>query len=324
MQILDKGVVCDLGKLYVNRKFRFPIVLLGTLLVMFALFLANGNSLHSLAGVEPVVLTVNDEAITQEEFYARLEEEYGTTVLEQLVMERLISQAGATDGFVPSEASITQRLDEIKSQYPSEESFLQTLAHFNISMERLRQDITLTLTLEHLATKGIELAEGAVADFYEAHKYDLGQPEMVEAHHIVVDDKQEAEQILKELKAGADFAEMAKKKSTDYMTVQTGGALGWVAKGQLPEAFEAAAFALKEGELSQVVETYLGYHVIKVTGRKEATPAQLDDALTAMIEQQLKLEQADIGALLAEMEQQANITVNWNRYKYLEKIAVTN
>lgn len=318
-----KGVVGNLGKLYVHRKFRFPLVLFSSILVMVTLVLINNGSLQSQAGVEPVVLTVNGEPITQEEFFAQLEEDYGATVLEYLILERLIMQAGKEAGYVPSDAKIDAELAVIKSSYPSEEVFLQTLAQYNISVERIRRDIAVDLTLQYLATKDIELPAGAVEEYYEAHKYELGTPEMVEVHHIVVDDKQEAEQILQELKAGADFAEMARKKSIDFASVQQGGALGWVVRGQLPPALEDAVFALEINELSPVVETYFGYHIVKITDRKEATPAELDETLTQLIELQLKLERADIQAVFWELQQKAEIRVNWSRYSYLEKAGIT-
>ena len=124
---------------------------------------------------------------------------------------------------------------------------------------------------------------------------------------------------MQELKAGADFAEMAREKSIDFASVQQGGALGWVVRGQLPPALEDVVFALEINELSPVVETYFGYHIVKITDRKEATPAELDETLTQLIELRLKLERADIQAVFWELQQKAEIRVNWSRYSYLEK-----
>ena len=103
-------------------------------------------------------------------------------------------------------------------------------------------------------------------------------PEQIRASHILVKDKATAEKILAQLKNGADFAALAKKYSQDPGTKDKGGDLGWFSRGQMVKEFADAAFALKNiGDISGIVKTSYGYHIIKLTGRKPAHTPTLDE-----------------------------------------------
>jgi foldase protein PrsA len=100
---------------------------------------------------------------------------------------------------------------------------------------------------------------------------------MVHAAHILVDTQGEAESVLDQVTHGVDFAQVAKSVSRDTATRAAGGDLGWIEQGTMDPAFEAAAFALKSGQVSGVVSASDGFHVIKVLERREAsTPAFQD------------------------------------------------
>lgn len=86
----------------------------------------------------------------------------------------------------------------------------------------------------------------------------------VKASHILVKTEDEAKRILEELKKGASFAKLAQEKS-ECPSKKKGGDLGWFGRGKMVPEFEKAAFALKKGELSGIVKTKFGYHIIKVT-----------------------------------------------------------
>ncbi len=90
---------------------------------------------------------------------------------------------------------------------------------------------------------------------------------MVRASHILVSSLEEANHVVNELKAGKDFAELARKYSS-CPSKKDGGDLGFFSKGQMVKEFEDAAFSLKPGEVSAPVKTQFGYHLIKVTGKK--------------------------------------------------------
>jgi peptidyl-prolyl cis-trans isomerase C len=116
------------------------------------------------------------------------------------------------------------------------------------------------------------------------------EPE-VRARHILVKTEQEAKDLVKQLKAGADFVELA-KKSSDGPSAQTGGDLGYFARGQMVKPFEDAAFALKAGEISAPVQTEFGWHVIKVEDKRNRPVPQFDEVkdelIASLVQNQLK------------------------------------
>ena len=139
--------------------------------------------------------------------------------------------------------------------------------------------------------------------YYEDNEQQYSTPEQVRASHILLktegkDDaavKKQAEELLAKAKAGADFAKLASQYSEDEISKAKGGDLDFFPKGQMVPEFDKAAFSLKPGEISDLVKSQYGYHIIKVTDRKPATKKSLDE-VRAQIEDQLKWERAQTEA----------------------------
>ena len=162
------------------------------------------------------------------------------------------------------------------------------------------------ITLRHLSFTPDDLAQyqtvtdKELAAYYAANQASLQQPEQLRARHILVMVKdsdsdavkekarKKAEEVLKKAQAGDDFAALAVEYS-DGPSGPNGGELGWFGRGSMVPEFENAAFALKKGEVSGLVKTQFGWHIIKVEDRKEATAQTLDDVrekLTLQIAQE--------------------------------------
>ena len=137
--------------------------------------------------------------------------------------------------------------------------------------------------------------ERAYADSIELYS----TPEQVRASHILLktegkkedEVKAKAEQMLKDVKAGGDFAALAKKYSEDEGSAKQGGDLDFFAKGRMDPAFEEAAFATAVGQVTDVVKSQYGFHIIKVTDKKAAATRTLDE-VRPQIEDQLSWEKA--------------------------------
>lgn len=158
---------------------------------------------------------------------------------------------------------------------------------------------------EYLRIKVAEFAaktviqDAEVETYYKANKEEFLLPERVKARHILVradkaaseEEKKKAEQKIEEIhrkiKAGADFAKLAGEVSEDPGTKTKGGELDFFQKGSMVPEFEKAAFALKPGEVSGIVMTQFGYHLIKVEEKKEAGTEPLEDVAARIREKML-------------------------------------
>lgn len=118
-------------------------------------------------------------------------------------------------------------------------------------------------------TRGVRFSVEDAKAYYKEHPDEFRTPAGRTARHILVDSKEKAERIRARVTA-ANFAEIARKESTDTGSAAQGGDLGTIQKGQMVEEFEKAAFALKDGEISDPVQTQFGWHIIMV----ELTPAK--------------------------------------------------
>ncbi len=129
-----------------------------------------------------------------------------------------------------------------------------------------KKKILVSKLIDTEINKGISVKEEDIEDYYKLHQEEFAEPEKLRASHILLPTMEEAVSILKELKSGKDFAQLALEKSTDASKVN-GGDIGYFTKGQMIPDFEEACFVLKVGELSNVVKTSLGFHIIKLTDR---------------------------------------------------------
>jgi peptidyl-prolyl cis-trans isomerase C len=142
------------------------------------------------------------------------------------------------------------------------------------------QDLKKRLIVESFLKKKVE-SESKVSDedlkkFYEQNKDKFKSGEQIKASHILVKTDKEAKEILAKIKGGGNFEELAKKSSVDSSAAK-GGDLGWFGKGSMVPAFEKAALALKEGQVSDVVKSDFGFHIIKLTGKRAAGIRPLEE-----------------------------------------------
>ena len=192
-------------------------------------------------------------------------------------------------------------IDSIKSRAPAGVTFAQALQNFGTTEVQLRRDIENDLKIKKFVDEYIEKiekpSEKEVKAFYEAQASQFEQPETVQARHILIKCEADApkaekeekmakiEKIRKELKGGADFAELAKEHSA-CPSKSKGGDLGSFPRGGMVPPFEKAAFSQKIDEIGPIVTTKFGYHIVKVTQRNKAGKKLLSE-LTKQIEEQL-------------------------------------
>jgi len=212
---------------------------------------------------------------------------------DQLTSAELLYQAGLKLEIKDLEKMIDDKISQGKARFPSPEEFEKAIKEQNLDDKLLREytkkEIIVNNFVEKEIVPKVKVTDEDIKKFYDENldKY-FRKPEQVKASHILIgvdqkaDDetkkkaKEKIDGLLKEVKAGKDFAELAKANSTCPSSAQ-GGDLGLFGKGQMVKPFEEAAFALKPGETSGVVETQFGYHIIKLTEKQEGQTTTLDE-----------------------------------------------
>lgn len=136
-------------------------------------------------------------------------------------------------------------------------------------MEDMKKRVIVEAYLKKKVAEQADISDADLQKFYDQNKEKFKTGEQIRASHILVKSEKEAQDVLAQLKGGMKFEDLARKFSTDPAG-QKGGDLGWFGKDSMIPEFEKVAFALKEGEVSGVVKTKFGYHVIKLVGKRPA------------------------------------------------------
>jgi peptidyl-prolyl cis-trans isomerase C len=280
------------------------------------------------AQLPEVLARVNGENVTRqefEEFVQNLEGRAGGSVpadqrdqvyrqvLDQIIGYKLLLQEAKTRKVAVPDGDVETRINEIRKQFPSEEVFTQALAERKMTLDQVRSDIRNDLSIGQLIESEIKekaaVQPEQVQDFYTKNPDQFKQTERVRASHILIgvpqnadaaartEARTKAEQVLKEAKAGGDFAALAKQHSQDPGSATNGGDLGFFEPGQMVGPFNDAAFSLSPGTISELVETQFGYHIIKVAEKQPARTIPLDEVrpqVEEFLQNQNRQEQTDI------------------------------
>ncbi len=200
----------------------------------------------------------------------------------------------------------------------AESKGVQHLADVQDVLRQSRNRILVTKLIEQEVEKKLEVTDAEVKAYYEKHTAEFVVPYRLRASHILVRDRQEAEALLVRIKAGELFEELAKKYSMDP-TAAKGGDLGYVRKGQLIPEVEEALFGLKAGDLSEVIQSKFGFHILKATG--EAKPQTKELHLVGKeIRYRLTLEKRSqaFNALLERLKKKSGVKLNTDELEKLD------
>ncbi|GIP57281.1 peptidylprolyl isomerase [Paenibacillus sp. FSL W8-0186] len=260
-----------------------------------------------------VVATVNGTKITQDELYNELVKagggEQAKQALNAMVMKTLITQEAKKKNIVVTEEDINAEIDNYIKSFGSLEMLEQMLQQYGMTMDDLKQDSEMNVMITKLLEDKTNVTEDEVKQTFETYKESFSTPEQVRASIILVETEDEANEVIQQLKNGKDFAEIAKDKSLDTFTKDSGGDTGFFERGQVEPAVEEAAFKLQQDEISGAVKTDEGYKVIKLTDRKEAKEGTFEEnkeeIRKGLVAQQV---QELFGDWYNELESQAKIT----------------
>ena len=250
------------------------------------------------------------------------EEKIARGLLMKAIDDELIYQQGLKQNINIDSATIDRELDHIQTQFPDKKLFLAALAAQRLTFDVLKINIKKTLVKEEFVRANIvsevQVTDDKVKSFYDKNKDTFIKPETFKISHIYVsipapgdgeadspEDRAKAKEILDwvknearkkidwaslSLKSGKPFTSVAKEFSEDPKTSEKGGDLGFLMKNQTLPEVSSAMVKLKVGEISSVIESSLGFHIIQLTEKKESHPIALAEVKPEILNHLLKLE----------------------------------
>ena len=252
--------------------------------------------------------------------------QFGPRILDQLIEAELLYQAAEKENFLASEVDIDSAYAELSKRYSTPEEFQTEMETRGFTEDSLRATISRQMSIQNFIQKTIlpqaVVPEESVKEAYEQNPQNFITQEEVKASHILIksaegdpqDKKDDALKKAREITAlarkdGADFADLAREHS-EGPSAPSGGDLGFFTRGRMVKPFEDKAFSMKVNEVSEPVLTQFGYHVIKVTDRRDGSTLPFDE-VKERLEQDLKNRMVNelISKELSSLKGDANIEV---------------
>jgi foldase protein PrsA len=270
------------------KKWILPVTFAVGILTLTA---CNGNN------DSEVIVETDAGDITKEELYQEMKGQVGESALQQILYRKVLS-----DKYEVTDEELDAAVNDMKEQFG--DNFELVLQQNQLEDEAALRDLLKDqLLIEKAALKDVEVTDEEVQA-----KYDEYQPE-IRASHILVEDEATAKEVKEKLEGGADFAELAKEYSTDTVSAEQGGDLDFFGPGVMVPEFEEAAYALEVNEISEPVQTQHGWHIIKVTEKKEKEPLE---EMKEDLEKEIKLSKVDATKLQQTLQQElkdANVDI---------------
>ena len=248
-------------------------------------------------------------------------------VLDRLVEFHLLLQEATRRRIVVNLQEVDDEIARVRDSYPSIEAFEQQLSDWNSTLEALkdetRKDLLVAKTIESELEPATTLDEMAIQAFYEQHPGQFTSDEAVQASHVLIGvepssdaaRRQEARLMAEALRQQITnspemFSDIARDNSTDEATADSGGLLGFIERGQTVPSFEEALFGLQPQEISEVIESPFGFHIIKAGEKRDATLMPFERAREQIRELLIQQEQQSLMAgFLSRLRESAKVEI---------------
>ena len=276
-----------------------------------------------------VVATVNGEVLSRADFEQELWRELASTeapqrtpeevepfkrtLLDTYIHRMLLLQAARKNNITVTDEEVDRGVLRLSGDYPAG-NFNEVLAQGQLSMDELRTREASRLTIEklfaHHVYSRVAVTEEELRSWYAAHEADFNEAEQVQAAQIVVKGLDEARRLQVQLKAGRNFADLARRYSLSA-DGKVGGDLGFFPRGQMPPAFDEVVFKLPVGQVSDVVSTEYGYHLFRVQERKPARKREFSEVRQLVEAKLLEKKRAEAQETFEkELRDKAQVQVN--------------
>jgi len=244
-------------------------------------------------------------------------------VLESLINRELLYQESLKKGVRVKEETIEKEFSALKGRFPSDEQFNMALQKTDLSIAGLKSQIKRGLIIQQyineLFYQKVEVSPEDTKAYYDGHRDLFKQPEQVRASHILikvdpqaktsekVTARKKIKDIEEKIRKGENFNTLARNFSEGPSSAK-GGDLGYFKRGQMVPSFDEAAFGLKPGEVSDIVETRFGYHLIKMTDKRPEFTVAYDE-VKEKLQQYLKQQKAQqkVDAYVKDLKENAKV-----------------
>ncbi|MBC1752887.1 peptidylprolyl isomerase [Listeria seeligeri] len=235
--------------------------------------------------------------ITQDDLYEAMKTTYGNEVVQQLTFEKILE-----DKYTVTEKEVNAEYKKYEEQYG--DSFESTLASSNLTKTSFKENIKYNLLVQKATEANMDVSDSTLKKYYKTWQPDIT------VRHILVDDEATAKEVQTKLKNGEKFTDLAKEYSIDTSTSSNGGLLDPFGTGEMDEAFEKAAYALeKTDDVSGIVKTSYGYHLIQLVKKTDKTTYAKDKAKVKEAYIQSQLTSENMTAALKKELKAANIDI---------------
>ncbi|WP_457595432.1 peptidylprolyl isomerase [Hydrogenimonas sp.] len=307
------------------------------LLLTFGAIFAYAASDTESADRKSVVATVNGTPITKAEldrqvgllmprsfFHSTVTpeklKEVEKDALKELVKKHLLLQYAKKKGYTIPDSILKREEKKIRKAFGSDEKFEAGLKRANLTLDEFRRELYNDLLMQKLYDKEVkaDLDDEALRAYYEKNRYKFKVPEKIKIRLIYTrndptDPKgkekalSRAKEALEKIKSGEDFADVASKYSNAMSRIK-GGDMGFIHKGMLDEPIEKAAYALKEGEMSEIIETPTGCYIVKLEEISPSVQLKFEEVKDRLRKElKAKYEKERLDAILESMKKDAKI-----------------
>lgn len=217
----------------------------------------------------------------------KYKEFFKDSVMEQMINTQILFEQAKKENLLPSKEDVDKKFKEFEKSIAENKAYKENMKKLGITNEDIKKEQEIGLAIQNYQDnfkKVTKISDEDIKKYYEDNKKEFYE-DKVRASHILIstvdennkplseakkaEAKKKAEDILKKAKSGEEFANLAKEYSDDKGSGAKGGDLDFFEKGAMVPEFEAAAWGLKVGEISELVETQFGYHIIKVTDKSQ-------------------------------------------------------
>jgi len=282
-----------------------------------------------------VVAKVNNQVIIREEFMESFElyknsyeNQYGKDVwdqdiegrklidvvkgqvVEKMIMDKLILEEAAQQGIQVAQEEVEEEVKNFKEYVGNDEKFEEFLTTQNMSEEKFKEQVKENLIIFKYREKvvgDVKISDQDVRAYYDSNIKEF-KADQVKASHILVNTEEEAGTVLEKVEKGEDFNKLAEEYSVDPSAKTNKGDLGYFGYGEMAQPFEEAAFALDVGEVSDIVKTQFGYHIIKVTDKQIVDPTPFEEVKEGIEDRLLyDAREKKFNEIIRELREQAEI-----------------